>query len=345
MNKNVVLFVDDEVNILSSIRRAVIDEEYEAIFACNGADALELMTKHEVSVMVTDMRMPGMDGLTLLKKVKELYPDVIKLVLSGYTQITQVLATVNEGDIHKFITKPWRMDEDLLIPIRSAIEYYNLKKEKEALKQALEQRNAAYQKVLRSMEDKMTAFRQDIDVVKRLSQMVFTQALESGNPALGRERLLALKKCMSAYLEIVPSSTADVLLKIIAQELGDAFSGQAEILQISAPMPEREIKAFSQRNLFALRLLLQQLLQLGERHRVECRILDAEYRGHSVLKAECDILLRDGATVQNYLLSNQRFAGALMIANTLTELFGTEHFKVSSREKDNHCYCLEIMTS
>lgn len=343
MKKNVVLFVDDEVNILSSIRRAVIDEEYEAVFACNGPDALELMTKHEVSVMVTDMRMPGMDGLTLLKKVKELYPDMIKLVLSGYTQITQVLATVNEGDIHKFITKPWRMDEDLLIPVRSAIEYYNLKKEKEALKQALEQRNVAYQKVLRSMEDKMTAFRQDIDLIKRLNQMVFTQALENGNPALGREKLMALKKCMSGYLEIVPSSNADVLLKNVMQELNETFLNKAEDLKISAAMPEKEIKGWSQRAFFALRLLLQQLTQLGENHRIECRLVELEYHGRSALKAECDILLRDGMTVQSYMLSNQRFAAVLMIVNTLTELLGTQYFKVSSREKDKHAYYIEII--
>lgn len=338
MARNVVLFVDDEVNILSSIRRAVIDEEYDALFACSGQEALELMSKNEVSVLVTDMRMPGMDGLALLKKVKELYPDVIKLVLSGYTQITQVLATVNEGDIHKFITKPWKMDEDLLMAVRKSLDYYNLKKERAALELALEQRNLAYQKVLKSMEDKMEAFRKDIDVIRRLDKMVFAQVLEGGNPVLERERLLAMQKCMMGYLDIVPTSSHDVTLKKVGEEFAEIKG-----LLLECASPETEIKGLSERALFAARLLLKHLMELGAYHQVECRLSRVEYRSQQALKLDCEIQVRDG-TVQTYLLSNPRFGGLIVLVNILSDLLGVERFKVSSREKDKLTYGFEIIT-
>ncbi|WP_346354846.1 response regulator [Azotosporobacter soli] len=342
MAKNIVLFVDDEVNILSSIRRAVIDEDYDALFACSGQEALEQLAKHEVSVMVTDMRMPGMDGLTLLKKVKENYPDIIKLVLSGYTQITQVLATVNEGDIHKFITKPWKMDEDLLMAVRKSLEYYNLKKERVALELALEQRNQAYQKVLKSMEEKMTAFRQDVDVIRRLDKMVFAQVLEGGNPAIERERLLALQKCMMGYLDIVPTSSNDITLKLLEQELGERFLPQYPNLSVSCQTPEISIMNLSQRAVFAVQLLLQQMLLLGNQHQLDCRLSRFEYQMTQMLKVECEIRIQ-GGTVQNYLLSNARFGGLIVMINILSDLFGASHFKVSSKEKDKITYGLEIL--
>lgn len=92
-----VLFVDDEANVLSAIRRAVQDEEYEALFAKSGKEALALLETENIAVLVTDMRMPEMDGLQLLKLAKEQFPATVRMVLSGYTQLSQVLATVNHA--------------------------------------------------------------------------------------------------------------------------------------------------------------------------------------------------------------------------------------------------------
>jgi DNA-binding NtrC family response regulator len=74
-----VLFVDDEVNILNSLRRGLIDVDYKCFFASSGKEALEIMKENLISVIVTDMRMPEMDGLTLLKEVKEKYPMTVGL--------------------------------------------------------------------------------------------------------------------------------------------------------------------------------------------------------------------------------------------------------------------------
>ena len=154
MSENKVLFVDDEVNVLSAIRRAVIEEAYTSFFAGSASEALATMEKHEISVIITDMRMPIMDGLTLLKHVKEKYPRTVRVVLSGYTQLSQMLATINQGEIFKFITKPWTTEAELLPVVRQAVDYYNLQVERDTLRENLAKRNLAYQNIFRVMEQK-----------------------------------------------------------------------------------------------------------------------------------------------------------------------------------------------
>ncbi len=131
--KRTILFVDDEVRLLRSIERGMLDEPYRMLFAESGKDALKLLETSEVHILVTDMRMPEMTGLELLKIVKERYPRIVRLVLSGYTQATTLLTAINQGEIFRFITKPWKMEEDFKPAIRQAIEQYDREAERDRL--------------------------------------------------------------------------------------------------------------------------------------------------------------------------------------------------------------------
>jgi len=128
--KRTILFVDDEIRLLRSIERGLIEQPYHLLFAESGEQALRLLAKHQVHVLVTDMRMPEMTGLELLKVVKERYPHIVRIVLSGYTQVSMLLAAINQGEIFRFITKPWRMEEDFIPAIREAVEQYNRQAER-----------------------------------------------------------------------------------------------------------------------------------------------------------------------------------------------------------------------
>ena len=128
-----LLFVDDEVRLLRSIERGLLDEPYHLLFAESGAEALKILAQQEVHILVTDMRMPEMTGLELLKIVKEQYPQIVRIVLSGYTQATTLLTAINQGEIFRFITKPWKMEEDFKPAIRQAIEHYNRELERSRL--------------------------------------------------------------------------------------------------------------------------------------------------------------------------------------------------------------------
>ena len=172
--KNIVLFVDDEPNVLTAIKRAVEDEPYVALFAGSAGEALQILEKRTVSAIITDMRMPGMDGLTLLKIVREKYPRTVRIVLSGYTQLSQVLATVNQGDIFQFISKPWKMEEELLVTVRQAIDRYNLEAERDTLQEGLAQKNQAYLHIFRAMEQKLINEKRDLVSLKNINHWMFT---------------------------------------------------------------------------------------------------------------------------------------------------------------------------
>lgn len=134
-----ILFVDDDQKVLKSLQRGLIDEPYECLFATSGKEALEILQTRQVHVICTDMRMPEMNGLELLKIVKERYPQIVRLVLSGYTQVGMLLTAINQGEIFKFITKPWRLEEEFKGIIKQAVEYYNLREERDRLAAELEQ--------------------------------------------------------------------------------------------------------------------------------------------------------------------------------------------------------------
>ncbi|MBV5326023.1 MAG: SpoIIE family protein phosphatase [Chlorobium sp.] len=127
-----VLFVDDEADILSSLNRFLRREPYKKLFAENGKKALSLLEEHAVALVVTDLRMPEMNGLELISAVKERNPDVIRLILSGSQDFDQIIESINKGEVFRFIPKP--VDPDAFRKVlNDAIDYYCLKTEREEL--------------------------------------------------------------------------------------------------------------------------------------------------------------------------------------------------------------------
>jgi CheY-like chemotaxis protein len=211
MIKNSVLFVDDDIDILSSLKRGLIDEEYKAFFATSGEKALAIMEENEISVIVTDMRMPIMNGLELLKVIKERYPLTIKIILSGYTQLQQILATINQVDIFKFITKPWDLEEEFKIIIRQAVEYYNLLKEKEKHKEALEKRNVMYQNILKSTDEKFLQNKNDLENIKVISKHIINSLKEQAGNNNNSEMLKSIQLIEELYLEYIKALPTNII--------------------------------------------------------------------------------------------------------------------------------------
>lgn len=212
--KNTVLFVDDEPHVLTAIRRAVIDEPFDSLFAGSAKEALQLMEQKSISVIVTDMRMPVMDGLVLLRIVREKYPRTIRMVLSGYTQLSQVLATVNQGEIFQFISKPWQMEEELLSSVRQAIERYNIETEKDSYQDQLVQKNQAYLHIFRAMEQKLIHEKRDLSCLKNLGHWLFSfwkKQLDMGRNSgekMGalHEHVETIEEIFLAYMNILPTA-------------------------------------------------------------------------------------------------------------------------------------------
>lgn len=119
-----LLVVDDEPNILAAIRRLLRSQGYQVLTAGSAREAMELLASKHVQVILSDQRMPEMCGTEFLQRVKQMHPDTVRIVISGYTELQSVIAAVNEGALYKFLTKPWD-DDQLRRHVREAFEYYD----------------------------------------------------------------------------------------------------------------------------------------------------------------------------------------------------------------------------
>jgi two-component system, probable response regulator PhcQ len=127
-----ILIVDDEPHVISALKRGLQEEPYRVTGSSDGAEALQLMEKQSFKVVISDEKMPGMDGAEFLARVKERYPGTVRIMLTGHASIQATMRAVNSGEIYRFFTKPW--DEiELKLAIRSALEKYDLEQENRRL--------------------------------------------------------------------------------------------------------------------------------------------------------------------------------------------------------------------
>jgi CheY-like chemotaxis protein len=118
-----LLLVDDEEHILHALKRMLRREGYRILTAQNAATGLELLASNKVQVILSDQRMPEMAGTEFLTRVKDLYPDTVRMVLSGYSEINTVTEAINRGAIYRYLSKPWR-DDEVKQEIRNAFRHH-----------------------------------------------------------------------------------------------------------------------------------------------------------------------------------------------------------------------------
>jgi type II secretory ATPase GspE/PulE/Tfp pilus assembly ATPase PilB-like protein/DNA-binding response OmpR family regulator len=143
IHKYRILLVDDDTNMLEGLVRVFRKESYEIITATSGSQALAILAKTEMHLIVSDYMMPKMTGAKLLQKVKELHPSTIRILLTGHAETDAVMAAIKDGAVYKFVLKPWHAD-DFRITVSLALEQYELQKKN----RQLEQKNIANQREL-----------------------------------------------------------------------------------------------------------------------------------------------------------------------------------------------------
>jgi len=148
-----VLIVDDEQNILSSLRRLFRREHYDLVTASHAQEALRIMEEKPAHVVISDYRMPGMTGTQLLREVQVRWPDTVRVVLSGYSEVKAIIDAINEGAIYKFISKPWN-DEEILLSVRRAVEQYTLTFENKRLAREIAQQNEQLRELNRRLDQR-----------------------------------------------------------------------------------------------------------------------------------------------------------------------------------------------
>lgn len=131
-----ILFVDDESNILNALRRVFIDDDYELHFAGSAADGLIILQNEPIDLVVSDVRMPVMDGIEFLARVKDIYPSIARILLSGYAEKASVIEALSSGCAQQILAKPWD-DHELKDVIHGAINQLSQQKNSSESMQAL----------------------------------------------------------------------------------------------------------------------------------------------------------------------------------------------------------------
>ena len=124
MKRHSLLIVDDEKEILRSLSLTFM-QDYEVFTASSGIEALAILERQDIALILADQRMPEMTGVELLTKVFQINPNAIRIILTGYTDTAALIEAINQGQIYRYITKPWDRQE-LRITIKRALENYEV---------------------------------------------------------------------------------------------------------------------------------------------------------------------------------------------------------------------------
>ncbi|MES2160702.1 MAG: HD domain-containing phosphohydrolase [Pseudomonadota bacterium] len=230
-----LLCVDDEPNILSSLRRLFRPAGYRVLLAESGALGLEVLEKEQVDLVISDMRMPEMNGAQFLAQVKARWPDTMRLLLTGYSDIQSIQDAINCGEIYRYITKPWE-DGDILLVVRHALERRLLEQDKlrlealtlrqneelKTLNQSLEAKVEARTRQLKAEHEATTAAnsklkRNFVTTIKIFSSMIELRA--HNQP--GHARLVAeLARQLAVRLALDARETQEIFIAALLHDIG-----------------------------------------------------------------------------------------------------------------------------
>lgn len=157
-----ILFLDDETNILKALSRLFRNAPVNVYTADRSEAALELLESESIQVVVSDQNMPGTCGVAFLQQVREQWPDVVRMMLTGYTEMNVAVQAINQGEIYRLITKPWN-DEELIATVRQAFDTYLMRRELERLNELTKEQNAELQNMNRTLELKVRERTKQLD--------------------------------------------------------------------------------------------------------------------------------------------------------------------------------------
>jgi FixJ family two-component response regulator len=154
MMERTLLLVDDEENVTSALVRLLRRDGYRILKAASGEEGLAMLAENQIGVIISDQRMPGMSGVEFLSEVKTRYPETVRIVLSGYTELNSVTEAINRGAIYKFLTKPWE-DDLLRAHVLEAFQRYEMKVENVRLARELQVANDALRGLNHELEQRV----------------------------------------------------------------------------------------------------------------------------------------------------------------------------------------------
>ncbi|HEY9279663.1 MAG TPA: HD domain-containing phosphohydrolase [Eoetvoesiella sp.] len=202
-----LLLVDDDKNITNSLQRALRGKPYDVLTAQNGDAALQILENKSVDLVISDGRMPGMDGATLLAEVQRRWPDIIRIMLTGYSDISATIKAINEGRIYRYLSKPWN-DAELYEVIEDALAQQGSDRERARLQELTSEQNEVLQALNENLET---------HVQERTAELTRTNEL---------------LRCAHADLQRGYATTTEVLASLVNQRLPQAEAISKQIMAL-----------------------------------------------------------------------------------------------------------------
>ncbi|XLZ72234.1 HD domain-containing phosphohydrolase [Massilia sp. SR12] len=216
-----ILCVDDEPNILSALRRLLRGKDYQVLTADSGTAGLELLAQQAVDLVMSDMRMPVMDGARFLAQVRERWPGTVRLLLTGYSDVQSIQDAINCGEIYRYITKPWD-DSDLLLIVRHALERRALEQDKLRLEALTRQQNEELRLLNASLEQKVEERTRQLKANFLTTIKILSSIAEMRGSSLpGHTRQVAeLARRIALQLKLEAHEVQDVFIAALLHDLG-----------------------------------------------------------------------------------------------------------------------------
>ena len=231
----VVLCVDDEPHILSALRRLFRSQPFQLLTAESGAQGLAILHAQPVDLVISDMRMPIMNGAVFLEAVRTEWPNIKRLLLTGQADIQSILDAINRGEIYRYITKPWD-DTEIILIVRRALEHHQLEAEQRRLEALTVQQNEALKTLNASLEEKVeartAALKQAHDGLVKLNAKlknnflilvkIFSNMIElrGGNLAGHSLRVADLARKIAVRMGLNERDTHDVFIAAMLHNIG-----------------------------------------------------------------------------------------------------------------------------
>ena len=176
MSDPLIICVDDEPNILNAMKRSLRKEPFILKTASSGEEGLRLVQQEDPDIIISDYRMPGMTGIEFLREVKALHPSTITMILSGFADASVILESFNEGQVFRFLTKPWT-DDDLKMAIRQCLIHRDLAARHDKTVEQLTARHQELAAINETLGESLARKDRSVSLLQQLLAMTLTPIL------------------------------------------------------------------------------------------------------------------------------------------------------------------------
>jgi response regulator RpfG family c-di-GMP phosphodiesterase len=267
-----ILCVDDELNIVSALRRVFRHHSYRVFTANSGAEGLGLLERESVDVVISDMRMPEMDGAEFLEQVRNRWPDTVRLLLTGYSDVDSTIGAINRGEIFRYVAKPWD-DQHILGTVKNGLERKALEREKRRLEELTQRQNAELRDLNATLEarvlERTAEVRQACDALAGANEKlkvnfltsikVFSNLIEmrEGNKYAGHSRRVAdLARKIASGMGVPARDTQDIFIAGLLHEVGKIGLPEAVLNGPSAALSGERLDTYRKHPVRGAQLLM-----------------------------------------------------------------------------------------